>query len=357
MRNVERFDRIPKQDFECDLYIWGTGNTSEMYQEGLKRWSRYNQIKGYVDGDSSKWGQTFNGFSIVSPQSLVGEKNTCVLICTNQLNYMKEIRQQLQSLNRVKFYGIDEFVLCDQRLDLINSYELLGEDRSKELYEYLAECKMNEVYPKEESGLLDVKHSYFSLPEFAKRDSDEVFVDVGCYIGDTVEEYIEVKGNSFKKIYSFEPDKITYNRAQDNIRELTKNNNISEDKIEVLPYGVGSKTRRGSFERLESTDGAGSKFVEGNNADDESVQIISLDEYLKDGFSLLKADVESYEYQVLMGASNIIREQRPKLAMCIYHNVFDFIQLPRIIHELNNNYYLYLRQHAESWCDTVLYAM
>jgi len=44
-----------------------------------------------------------------------------------------------------------------------------------------------------------------------------------------------------------------------------------------------------------------------------------------------KADIESYEYQMLLGAAEAISARKPKLAICIYHNAVDFVQIPLLI--------------------------
>lgn len=42
------------------IYIWGTGNTAHLYQEGLKRLESEGLIiEAYVDNDSTKWGVNF----------------------------------------------------------------------------------------------------------------------------------------------------------------------------------------------------------------------------------------------------------------------------------------------------------
>ena len=44
-----------------DIYIWGTGNTALLYQEGLKRLESENtlSVKGYIDNNSEKMGSIF----------------------------------------------------------------------------------------------------------------------------------------------------------------------------------------------------------------------------------------------------------------------------------------------------------
>ncbi len=59
----------------------------------------------------------------------------------------------------------------------------------------------------------------------------------------------------------------------------------------------------------------------------------------------------------LKGAENIIRNNRPKLAVCIYHSDQDMVEIIKYIHQLVPEYRLYVRQHSDSYIETVLYAV
>ncbi|RKM60415.1 FkbM family methyltransferase [Butyrivibrio sp. CB08] len=346
------------KDLERDVWIWGTGNTAEMLQEGIKRWDRFEQIKGYVDSDPEKWGSTFYGKPIKSPTEIMHCKNACILICTNQLNFLGEIKEMLDSNGAAHWYVLEQFVLCDLKDKVLESLELFEDSKSKELYKYLIECKFNGEYPSSESGLLDLEHGYFFLPDLVKCDKNEVFVDVGCYTGDTVKEYLEIRKDEFKHIHSFEPDTVSYETAKKNIADYCMQYKVNPEKVSLYPYGVGETNSSGVFERTDDNKGSGSKFTTGKNTDDkDSTKIIALDDFLNGEVSFIKADVESYEWQVIRGAEHIIKQQKPKLAICIYHNVFDFIQIPGLIKKLSADYKLYVRQQAASWSETILYAV
>ena len=73
--------------------------------------------------------------------------------------------------------------------------------------------------------------------------------------------------------------------------------------------------------------------------------------------SLLKMDIEGSELKALHGAEGLIRENRPKLAICIYHKIEDLWELPLYIKELNPDYKIYLRNHTDSLDEMVLYAI
>ena len=66
--------------------------------------------------------------------------------------------------------------------------------------------------------------------------------------------------------------------------------------------------------------------------------------------------IESYEYQMLQGAEKTIKRYNPNLGICIYHNAFDMLQIPLLIHEMVPEYRMIVRQHNFHTSDTLVYA-
>ena len=60
--------------------------------------------------------------------------------------------------------------------------------------------------------------------------------------------------------------------------------------------------------------------------------------------------------QKLEGAQNLIRNYKPKLAICIYHKPEDTIDIPAYIKSLVPEYRLWIRHYSWSPAETVLYA-
>ena len=81
-----------------------------------------------------------------------------------------------------------------------------------------------------------------------------------------------------------------------------------------------------------------------------------MDEFLKEPYSFLKADIESYEYRMLLGAEEGIKKYRPMLAICIYHNCVDFYSIPLLIKSFVPEYQLMIRHHGVNNDETVAYA-
>lgn len=70
----------------------------------------------------------------------------------------------------------------------------------------------------------------------------------------------------------------------------------------------------------------------------------------------IKADIESFEYDMLCGAKETIQRYRPRLAICIYHSAADMYKIPLLIKEYCPDYKFSIRHHSTTLSETVLYA-
>jgi FkbM family methyltransferase len=234
-------------------------------------------------------------------------------------------------------------------------HDLLEDDFSKEVYEQIIQSRINNS-PIPES--LVSNEQYFLLLNFLKRSEKEVFVDLGAYVGDTIEQYINKKSGVFKKIYAFEPDALNFSALEHRIARLRREWAFSDDKLTLIHGGAGAKTESKYF-ASSSTNSArlGANFITDKTENTEEVTIYSLDDYFKEQYiSFIKADIESYELEMLRGAESIIKKNRPLLAVCIYHNASDMFTIPLFIKELCSDYKLKIRHHRYDFSETVLYA-
>jgi hypothetical protein len=83
--------------------------------------------------------------------------------------------------------------------------------------------------------------------------------------------------------------------------------------------------------------------------------VTTLDIKIKEEVSFIKMDIEGWELKALSGCKDHIINDKPKLAIAVYHNSNDFHQIPNYILSLNPDYDLYLRHYTEGWSETVMY--
>lgn len=67
-------------------------------------------------------------------------------------------------------------------------------------------------------------------------------------------------------------------------------------------------------------------------------------------------DIEGSELKALFGAEEIIKLQKPKLAICVYHKPEHLWEIPLYIKKILPEYKLFFRHHTSLEYETVCYA-
>ena len=175
-------------------------------------------------------------------------------------------------------------------------------------------------------------------------------------MGDSFEQYLWKRCGVFKKAILIEPDKRNINAIEERIVRLKKEWNISDEKIQILPYGLSDIDSKYYLLKNDDLNGLSSKIINENKYDSEECIIVALDSVLENEKYFIKADIESYEYKMLQGAKNTIKKNKPMIAVCIYHNSVDFYSIPLLIHSICDDYKLSIRHYTPNLSETVLYA-
>lgn len=89
-----------------------------------------------------------------------------------------------------------------------------------------------------------------------------------------------------------------------------------------------------------------------------SIPVTTVDNELKsEKVTFIKMDIEGAELESLKGCKRTILNNKPKLAICVYHKPEDIWEIPSIILEYFSEYKLYLRHYSFAGSETVLYAL
>lgn len=288
--------------------------------------------------------------------------NQCVLICSIQPVVVKEIQRQCMEMH-VEHYLMDEVILKRFADEVMVVYDMLSDEQSKYTYGELIMARVTDCIVKD--SLYCTNHN-FAVDAFQEVNEREVFIDCGAYDGDSIIEYLENRKNVFGKIIAFEPDENNFRKLRRNLAAEWKRRGLSEDKLCLYPYGVDKKSNISYVIKSASHEGMDTKLVDApfdnekydemTNSSTTTVRSVSIDEFVSEPFHFLKADIESYEYRLLLGAENSIKKYRPKLVICIYHSALDFFQIPTLIKKIVPNYHLAIRHHSKNLSETVLYA-
>lgn len=236
------------------------------------------------------------------------------------------------------FLSSSDVILAQE--DQIRKFEsLLSDDKSKALYQQLLMFRLGHGY--EHCPLPEVSEQY--VPADIRRWHNPMrLVDCGAYDGDSIAIY-QKANYQIESIVAFEPDLGNYKKLVENCSTMS---------AICLPCGVGETAR---VLRFDSGGGEGSRV---SDSGDTVIQICSIDETLENWTpTLIKMDIEGAEYEAIQGANRTIAKHRPGLAISAYHTPDDLWRLGLAINDIVDGYDFYLRCHAYSSFDTVLYAL
>jgi FkbM family methyltransferase len=252
-------------------------------------------------------------------------------------NFYNNHKENIDDILKIVSDDISRDVIKTQ-INFIRNYDYSG---------HLNYLKNNNLLEKHTSL---VNHDEYFPEGIIKLTEDEKFVDGGGFNGDTVREFVKRSNNKFDHIFSFEPDKNNYNDLLAEVKSL----DLKENKVTCYSKGLYSTNKKLSFIQK----GIGSSISENGN---ESIEVVSLDSFLseseKNKITYIKLDVEGAELEALKGMIKTIIQNKPKLAICVYHQMKDFWEIPYFIESLNLGYKIYFRQHCLGRTDTICYAV
>lgn len=193
---------------------------------------------------------------------------------------------------------------------------------------------------------------YFDLEALLPVLDEEVLVDGGCFDGANSKQFLEwTEGKGYS--YCFEPD-------EKNILAIQKKLEPFRGKFEIIPNALWSERQQMSLNAKGNF--ASSLLTEEEGSDKLSkaitIETASVDECLGDKrITFIKMDIEGAELQALKGCRKVIKSQKPRLAISVYHRLEDIWKIPELILSYYPEYKFYLRHYSFADYDTVLYAI
>lgn len=353
-----------------DLILVGAGGLGRYTLDGLRRLDL--EPLAFADNNRRLQGTKIQGVPVLSVDEAVARFNdTATFVVTiwgsgfRPRSYL-DISDQLVNLNCKRyapagklFWQYPDTFLPYYCLDLPSkivaqfasvrqAFDLMADEASRREFVAQLRWRMRLNY---DCLPLPVKERMYFCHSLYHPVANETFVDCGAYHGDTLQAFLAHQGRAFKRYLAIEPDPINYRGLTDYISGLHRS---ITSRIMAFPLAVGAC--RATL-RLTPT-GSPSTTV-GANGQIEVVSV-ALDDLLTAqacDTTIIKMDIEGAEVDAFRGASRIIGEQSPVLAICVYHVQDHLWTIPNLIHDLNPDYRIYLRPHkGEAW-DLVCYAV
>ncbi len=332
------------------IVIFGAGTQGRVATRYLKKHGM--NIRCFTDNDPDKQGTLIDDIPVVPPHDPAVTSAPIVLI-TARLDVLPACRQ-LDELEIDNLLFDSFFVVSNMdRISHVRN-NLLSDDRSRLSYDAILKTMLtgdNSYCASVMEG-----NQYFALPEFVNIGNDH-FVDAGAYVGDTLEKFIWTNSGIFMKIYAFEPGEPQLTAMKHRVERLCREWGILKSAIICENAGLADKNRALTINKSNVL--ANTSLNNDCIGDDKQVGNIccySLDNYLAGRpATFIKADIEGMELAMLHGAKETILKYKPKMALSIYHNPADIIEIAEYVNCLTPEYRMAVRHHSPVYAESVLY--
>lgn len=351
------------------ILIYGAGGYGKRVIRLLIKYNLKDNIIAICDSNPDKWNKEIYGKKVMNIKSIKFDEPVLAIIASEckkeiyeilknypveiykEVNYQKFMEEKMsmyyfkeEAENRIGFNlkWFDEWKRLSENkeLDISNIINSLSDEKSKLIIEnrikFYCSGDINYIYN------ISVDNSEYFDEQILDLSDNEIFVDCGSYIGDTIESFLENVRN-YRKIYAFEPDQYNYYKLKEKFGK--------EEKIILYNCGVGKENATLSFSQ------DGNMWSSIDDTGNVEVKIKRMDNIIDEKVTMIKMDIEGSELSALEGAQNIIKKYKPQLVICIYHKIEDIVTIPAYIKRLVPEYKLYIRQYDDTLFQTVLYAV
>lgn len=353
-----------------DLLLYGAGNIGKRLYHNLKE--NGIEVAGFLDRNPAvQLADIPAPVYLPDDPGLISRRESCTVILSGLFppsvcNDIKATLSKLgfrnvHALHEVNFNQINNGCFRESLFnDSYNKIDLLGKDRPKleQAFGLFHDETDRALFLRYLKAHLTMDFTRLDAPQdislqYLARDIPcdkdySNFIDCGGYDGDTFRQLTE-HGHRIKRLVAFEPQADLYQRYAATLKETA----APPEEAFLFPCGVYSRTTQIRFATSPDARSASRVSTDG----DGLIQCVSLDDALA-GFlpSFIKMDIEGAETAALRGASEMIKNHGPQLAICVYHNFSDLWEVPNIISSLRSDYRYYLRNYNYLGLETVLYA-
>lgn len=355
-------------DFSKPLVLYGIGNGIVWYIKLLEKMnckiqclcdSSVKEQKVYQWTDDEGNRHTYPIYSLEDVCLKFGKCNFIISAPRHQDAITKKIQSGLYE--KIYVFDAAPIVIQDRMPKVFKEYLSDNLEKFNYIYSLMEDDVSREVMKICIEGYLtsdcscyrDTASSSQYFPDFIKTNlaEEEVFVDIGAFDGDSVEEFIECVEGKFKKIIAFEPDVLNYKIGKEKFQD---------ERVFFYPYGCsdtnecayifrenGSEKDAGAYIQMKDTKASGKK-----------IELVKLDDFIHEKITYMKMDIEGMELSALKGSEELIRKYHPKLAICVYHKKEDMLEIALNLKRVYPKYKFYMRHYWNcSGTDIVLFAI
>lgn len=299
-----------------------------------------NLISNYIFCDRNyKTIKSFNGVDLISPDELFRDFNSNQIVITMIDNIQLVYDYLLENGLKKENIFVLMYTLPDVKIDYNDEKCIKDYYANNFPTKLLVDYKNVIIHP-----AIIFKTQYFDQDIIKWENDTEVF-DCGAFDGMTSVYFNQLCTAKNKKAYIFEPNLKQYG--------IIKNNNLIKQLNDYVIYNVGAWSEKTKLKF--DCDGTSSSI---SSEGSMSINVDKLDNIIVDTkVSYIKMDIEGAELEALKGAERLIKNFKPKLAICVYHKSEDIITIQTYIKSLVPEYKIYLRHYGIFDAETIIYAV
>ena len=321
------------------IVLYGMGNGADKIVD----WCEANSVKiaGIFASDEFVRGQSFRGFTVERYADIVSRLGEDILIVIAFASERPEVLARFRELAEAHETLAPHLPLFDEPETVSLAWVEKYEAELQKVYDGLADDVSRETFANVLNYKLSGKVEYLFACDTAREEDlrqlftfgeNEVYMDLGAYNGDTVQEFLNLTGGKYQHIIAVEPDR----------RNCKKLNAMAEDLGEITVHECGVWSEAGEL-GFSDSGGRQSTFLATQK---KTVPVNSIDNLAQGrAVSYIKMDVEGAEVQALEGGTKVIKEYAPKMFVAAYHYDVDIFRLPLLIWKLVPEYKIFFRKH------------
>ncbi len=301
-------------------------------------------LPAYIcDNNQKLWGTSVAGIPIVPPERLTDERvDDAVIVMAQVLPFT--ILDSLQTT--YEGGGLQRYYHFMMPLSQLEAYLFYQENKGRiqDIYEKLADEKSKYAYRKYFQYLMEgnltfptifTANAYWDNDLIGRLQDGEVIVYAGAYDGKHLDRAL--KSNPNVEVHGFEPNK--------NYAALLDEKYADLSNVHIYKVGLGDKVQKVCFDNEIGDSARSVSETERSKRVYETIEIEPLDRVLSGKVDLIALALGA-EIKALHGAERIIRENKPVLAICVYHRIEHYVEVAETIHALCPEYRFYFRQHS-----------
>ena len=355
---------LKKTESYKEIIIFGAGIGGIKTFNILENAKLSDKVVAFSDNNKEKIGKDYAGLKIIAPETIKGiSDETLILVSSTAYNTIrKQLHKQGVKKEHIMYFQPARMLFEKDNTDadfIRNNiqkfeevFEILEDDKSKKIFMSILNYRItkNIVWLEGMEKFIDAEEcQYFDMDILKNYCFENGFVDGGAYTGDTLEQFFEFFPQWEGECYCIEAGKDLYIELEKNIK------NLHREKIKTYNCALWNKNGTLRFNEAAFGLDSGSHVSETG----ECMNGVTLDRLLAGKQAdFIKLDIEVAERKALIGAQNIIKTNKPILAICVYHRPEDLFEVPLLIKTFcQSEYSFYIRQYRFGQSETVLYAM